>query len=121
MSTLRFHRCTHSARALSWWCALTLTVLTVLPFTPPFSTCNLSALFSGRVLHSVPGSTRGPSIAGGAFPVAPGGEGKELKDLASALVVLPAAMNLFAPGLPLRLASSAHAPLSLVSSPVLRI
>jgi len=100
-------------------------VLAVLPFTPPFSTCDLSALVLGRALYrdsGVPGSSRGPSIAGGAFTVAPAGEGKEtLKDLAWTLVAQAAAVNVLDRGLSLRLASSAHAPLNLVSSPVLRI
>jgi len=67
-------------------CALTLAVLGVLPFTPPFATCDLDAFVATRTVHRqapVGGSSSGPSIMDEVYVLSLVGEAKEyLKQLA---------------------------------------
>jgi len=117
---------TRSSRALMRWCALTIAILAILPFTPPFSTCDLNSLVADRTLQKEApseGQSSGPSIADAAFFLASVGDDKEhLKNLASAVAVqLPFAVSANPAGPSPSLVPVPHDQLSLVASSVLRI
>ena len=123
MPTLRIG--TDSSRALMRWCALTIAVLAILPFTPPFSTCDLGARLADRTLQReapAEGKSSGPSIADAVFFLESAGDDKELVkhlSLAAAQVPVPATATVAGPSP--WLVPIVHEQLSLVSSSILRV
>jgi hypothetical protein len=108
------------------WCALTIAILAILPFTPPFSTCDLNTLVADRTLQKdapSEGQPNGPSIADAAPFLASAGDDKEhLRHLAlAAAAQLPIAVSAAADGPLPQLVPIARDQLSLVSSPILRV
>ena len=107
------------------WCALTIAVLAILPFTPPFSTCDLGALFSDRTLKQeapAQGKSSGPSIDDAVYFLESAADDKEhLKHLPLADAPLPVRANATVDGPAPWLVPIAHDQLSLVSSPILRV
>ena len=106
------------------WCALTIAVLAMLPFTPPFSTCDLGALVADRALQNeTPAEKKstGPSIADAIYFLESAADDKEhLKHL---LVDAPSpGRALTTPDSPpLWLVPIVHEQFGLVSSPILRV
>ena len=103
-----------------------LAVLASLPFTSPFSTCNLGLFVAGRVVHrNAPseGPSRGPSIADAVFFLASIGDVEEaLKNLAEASTARQTiAFRTASSRTVLWVVSRARATVAPVSSPVLRI
>jgi len=117
---------THSTRALTRWCALTIAVLAILPFTPPFSTCELGALLADRTLQREAPAERkssGPSIADAVyFLELAGDDDKELlKHLSLVAAPVPVLASATVAGPSPWLVPIVHDRLSLVSSPILRV
>ena len=123
MPTLRIG--TNSSRALMRWSALTIAVLAILPFTPPFSTCDLGALLADRTLQkeaAAEGKSSGPSIADAVYFLESAGDDKDLvKHLSLAATPVPVPASAAADGPSPWLAPIVHDQLSLVSSPILRV
>jgi hypothetical protein len=121
--TLRIE--TNSSRVLMRWCALTIAVLAILPFTPPFSTCDLGALLADRTLQkeaSTEGKSSGPSIADAVYFLESAGDDKELvKHLSLVSVPLLVSPSATVDGPSPWLVPIVHDQLSLVSSPILRV
>jgi hypothetical protein len=121
--TLRIEN--RSSCALMRWCALTIAVLAMLPFTPPFSTCDLGVLFADRTLQRetpAEGKSSGPSIADAVYFLESAADDKEhLKHLSPADSPLPVRASATADGPSPWLVPIVHDPFSLVSSPILRV
>jgi hypothetical protein len=107
------------------WCAFTIAVLAILPFTPPFSTCDLNTLVADRTLQKdtpSEGQPSGPSIADAVYFLEAAGDDKEhLKHLSLVDAPLPVRASATADGPSPWLVPIVHDQLSLVSSPILRV
>jgi hypothetical protein len=122
--TLRLSRLRAGARATLRGCALAVAVLSVLPFTAPFSTCNLGVFVTARTVHDsvpVPGESRSPSIADAIVYLASVADKDSLKNLAFTPAPHPRPTPMLLAGRPLPFTSSDQASLALVSSSILRI
>ena len=107
------------------WCALTIAVLAILPFTPPFSTCDLGTLLADRTLQKeapAEGKSSGPSIADAVYFLESAADDKEhLKHLSAVDSPSPVRASATVAGPSPWLVPIVHDQFSLVSSPILRV
>ena len=111
-------------RALMRACALALVALAAVPFTAPFSTCDLGLLMGRPVVQRSEsnGPSEEPLIADAGFSLASVDDTcKALKDLSLALAVIPFASIVPGVSASRHDAPPPHIRFTLVSSSVLRI
>jgi len=106
------------------WCALTIAVFAMLPFTPPFSTCDLGALVADRAVQKdAPAEKKstGPSIADAIYLLESAGDDKEHQKHLLVDAPLPGRALAAPDSPPLWLVPIVHDQFALVASPILRV